>query len=171
MRGTAAARLKASVALLGAAVLGAALLAAPPGETLAAWVTQENAAGSMTALTLPTVGTLGCTNQTPSLLPTEVTVTWPAATGMPAGAEYEVVLTKGTQTASLYTSTTGVVITNSSLDLLGFLLGSSGTATVTVNTVLRSAGVVTWRSLTASSRTIKYTAPIIGLLLGGWTCS
>ena len=163
--------MKRPLAGLGVIAVAVALVAFPPQQTLASWSDTDYEQGSFAAAQLPNMGVLGCTDQAPQLAPTYTTVTWTTPAGMPAAAEYEVVLTKGAQTATLYTVANGVVIQVGSVDLLGFLLGSSGTATVSVRTVFRVSGAVVWTSAATASRTIKYTAPVLGLLLGGWSCS
>ena len=160
------------IVAIAALVVTVAAFTTPPRETLASWVEAEYATGQLAAVTLPNVpGPIACANRSVVLLPSYVTVSWAAPPALPAGAEYEVRLTKGTFTASLFTSNLSQDISVSALDLLGFLLGNSGTLTVDVRTVFRNGTSVTWTSPAFTSRTIVYTAPVVGLLLGGFTCA
>jgi len=154
------------VALLGATAVH------PPAATEANWVQREVGTASFAAPILPNVGAIGCTDQAPNLLPTQVALGWTPASTLPSGATYEVRITKGTSTAVIYTETPGALISNSTLDLLGFLLGTSGTATIAVRSVFRTSdGTVRWASTATTTRTVRYTAPLLGILLGGWTCT
>jgi hypothetical protein len=160
------------VAVAGLVALLGATAVHPPAATEANWVQREFGTASLAAPILPNVGAISCTDQAPNLLPTQVLLGWTPASALPAGATYEVRITKGTSTGLLYTDQPGAVVSNSTLDLLGFLLGGSGTATIAVRSVFRTSdGTVRWTSSASSTRTVRYTAPVLGLLLGGWTCS
>lgn len=162
------------VALLSALLVTLTLVMPLPEQTDASWTDGESTRGTVTALILnPILTPVTCTDIPVPLLPTAARISWQAPQKMPAGAEYELVITKGSQFAKVYQTETSRRFEVSLLsDLLGFLVGSSGTITVQIRAVIRdSHGVVVWNAPSYVTRTVKYTAPVLGLLLGGFKCS
>ncbi|WP_147440410.1 hypothetical protein [Mycetocola tolaasinivorans] len=158
----------------------AVLLFTPMEATEASWSDEEAVAGTLGALTLPTVqAPITCVkSNTPvlggGLLSTMVDISWAAPAGMPAGAYYQVTASR--------VGVTGVApmdpITESTINIklgllgdpLGLLLGTSGTLKLTVQVVLlKPDGSVGWTSPPSVERTFTYTAPTF-ILGGGYGC-
>lgn len=161
-------------ALLGALLVAVTLLVPAPEQTEASWADAEAASATLTASTLNALpGGISCANGGETLVPTTATISWTPPANLPANSEYEMVLTKGQQSQTVYQTATNRQFVVSLLgDLLGFLLGSSGTINVQIRAVIRDTqGAVLWTAPTYTSRTITYTAPVLGLLLGGFSCS
>lgn len=149
-------------------VLGAALLLAPPTQTLASWTDNSYGKGDITAsLAPPTI--LSCTAKNVLLVGGEVTITWSyptaiAASPAPTPAYYFSSTGLLNLTTILGTSVTttgpvaGVYTTKYGSTLLSGLLG--GTAYVGVATVQG-----TWQSAPASA------TASIPLLVGTGSCA
>ncbi|WP_187977769.1 hypothetical protein [Mycetocola sp. JXN-3] len=166
-------RIIGTLAVLG--LLSLLLIPARVGETLAQWDDGESVTAQGQAAVIPPVlPPITCTGADGGLLPTAAVLTWNAPAGLPVGATYRVTAVAKTFTEVKYVSDPTIKISVVLLsDLLGLLLGSSSDVVITVDTIYAPTGTTgpMWVAASSATITIKYIAPVLGLLLGGFRCS